>query len=366
MKKRLLLVVAAAFASILLSKAQEVMLKDGTIYSGYVSEQLTSGQVCITYSNARYVVPGDSLHISYGSDEKVTLRWGDRYYDDVDIWEEGDLVSFTTYSPGSVYVSATDLQSIRFPYNELVHDVVVAGKTYEGNITEIVVGKYTKMLVDGKVVVLAQKNITSQTKVSINREKSLNINMFPYLDIYEMQNFPTLTGALISQNYMDGSAIFLTKEGALMPIIVGKITAIRKMPNDLYDELAAVEEDTVEVRINGEEAQWLSVHVDKRGEVSFPLKELTGSLMMAWDQTIVVSVKKDLPQALVLLPFDPFSSRSETFNLGKREDWTLKVIRPSSTAMEGDREVKEYNQASPGFYLLYNPIEKAIAPIWAN
>lgn len=353
-------------AGVPFAHAQEVILKDGTVYSGYVSEQLPSGRVCINYTNATYSVPGDSLHFTYGSDDKVVLRWGDRFFDDALIWEEGDLVKFTAPTPGTVYVKMSDLQSIRYPINEQLHDVVVAGKTYEGNIIETVVGKYTKIKVGDKIIVLANNKITSQTKVSVDKERSLNIKMFPYLDIYEMQKSPSLTGALISQNHTDGSAIFLTKEGALMPIMVNKITAIRKMPNDLYEERGAMEKDTVEVRINGEEARWLPVVVARKDEVSFPLNDLTSTLMMINDKTIDISVLKSSSNSLILIPFEPFSAKSDVYNLGKREDWTTKVIRPSSTASDEQREITEYKEVASGFYLLLNLAKKAIIPIWVN
>lgn len=366
MKIRSISVLVCILASFVLANAQEVRLKDGTIYSGYVSEQLPGGNICITFDNVRYSVPGDSLQINYSGDSVASIYWGDKYFDNFDIWEEGDLVSFTSYVPGVAHVKLSDVKSITFACNDLVNDVIVAGRTYEGKIIENVVGMYTKMLVDDKVVVLAKNKITSQTKVAVDKEKSLNIKMFPFRDVYEMQKMPTLTGALISQNHADGSAIFLTREGSLMPLMVNKITCIRKIPNDMYDNSVPVEVDTVDVRINGEEAKWIPVMIDRRGDISFRLKDITDSIMMVDEPSIVVSVKKDMTQTLSLLPFNPFTGKSDIYDLGKREDWAIKVLRPSSTVTETERVITEYNQIEAGFYLLLDVSSKAVAPIWVN
>ncbi len=365
MKKRILLALAALAAGFSLS-AQEVALKNGTLYTGYVSEQTPAGKVCITYSGAQFSAPGDSLKV-YSNGDNTQIRWGDKFFESVYILEEGDMVTFQTYQSGSVYVKLADIDWISYPYMESVRDVVVTSEqTYEGHIMETVVGKYIKMNVNDRVVTISDKKIRSQSRVSADKEKSLNIKMFPYLDVYDVKDMATLTGALVSQNFVDGSAIFLTRDGSLMPLSVSKITGIRKVPNEAYDDTAPVEADTVDVRINGKPALWLEAKIDKKKEiVSFSIKDLGKNILAVTDSYVSVNMveKKDM----MLVPFDPFSAKSQSITLGKASELAEDVaIKPSSAMTSLGRKIMEYDEVKPGFYLVVDVKGARVAPLWVT
>lgn len=368
MTKRFALALAAALTVAGLAQAQEVKLKTGAVYSGYVSEQNPSGRACITYTNATFTIPGDSLSV-YSSGDRTEVRWGKNVFESVDILEEGDMVTFTTNRPGSIYVKVSDIERISYPYSEVIHDVVVADKSYEGTIVETIVGKYLKMEVDGRIITIADNKIRSQSKVSVDRNKNLNVKMFPYLDIYEVKDMSTLTGALISQNFLDGSAIFLTREGSLMPLTVSKITSIRKVPNDAYEAapVSVEEDDAVDVRINGNPAIWLEAKIDKKKEVvSFSVEDLGKSILAVTDDFVAVNVKEG-GKDLILVPFEPFSAKSHTITLGKVGDLQEDVaLKPSTSYASLGRKVTEYDKVEPGFYVFVDVEGKRVAPIWVT
>ena len=365
MIKRLVLALTALLAAGAFLQAQEVKMKDGTKYTGYISEQSPSGKAAVTYSTAQVTVPGDSLQITPNGD-KTSIRWGKRFFDATEILEEGDLVTFKALTPGSVSVKLADIDRISYPFNTMVHDVVVADRSYEGNITEVIVGKYVKMAVNNKTVVIADKNIHSQTKVAVDKEKSLNIKMFPYLDVYEVKNMPTLTGALISQNYLDGSAIFLTKEGALMPISMEKISSIRRIPNDAYDDSVPVEADTVDVRINNKAVKWLEAKIDKKEVVTFKVDvESIPESIMALDNKVTLSAS-DEKLNLALIPFDLFSSKSGSYTLGKLADLAKNALESSNSSTVLDRKITVFENVKPGFYLLLDSANKRVSPLLIN
>lgn len=368
MAKRFVLAFAAAIFVAGIAQAQEVKLNNGTVYSGYVSEQNPSGRACITYTNATFTIPGDSLSV-YSSGGRTEIRWGKNVFESVDILEEGDLVTFATNRPGSIYVKVADIERICYPYSDVIHDVVVADKTYEGTILETIVGKYLKMDVDGRIITIADNKIRSQSKVSIDRNKILNIKMFPYLDIYEVKDMSTLTGALISQNFQNGSAIFLTQEGSLMPLTVSKITSIRKIPNNAYEAVSGseVDNDVVDIRINSLEPIWLEAKIDKKKEVvSFSVKDLGKSILAVADDYVTVNVKEG-GEDLMLVPFEPFSAKSNIITLGKIGDLHENVaLTPSSSYTTLGRKVTEYNKVEPGFYLVVDVEGKRVAPIWVT
>ena len=365
MKKRFVLALAALLATGAFLQAQEVTMKNGTIYTGYVSEQSpSSNKATVTYTAAQYTVPGDSIQISRNN-TAATVRWGNNYTDSAEILEEGDLVTFMVTNPGSVNVKLSDIERITYLANPAVHDVVVADRSLEGYILEVIVGKYVKMDVDGSIIVVADRKIRSQTKVSVDREKSLNIKMFPYLDVYEVKNMPTLTGALVSQNFLDGSAIFLTREGAMMPISMGNITNIRRIPNEAFDDSVPVEKDTVDVRINNKVAKWIEAKIDKKEVVSFSVEKLPESILSVTENSVSVNVNES-KSALALIPFDPFTSKSGTLTLGKLDDLAKKALVPTTSYTMFERKVTVHEPVKPGFYLLLDSSNKRVAPILVN
>lgn len=374
-------------------------MKDGTVYSGYVSEQSPkSEKMTISYTSAEFCLPLDTLQITnYG--DRVSIRCGNVTYDDVTILEDGDRVTFRTYTPGSVIVTRRQIESISYPVNPLVRDIVMADYQYEGSITEVivgdyvkkvvgvkkekkpaangketevvkketrefVVGSYVKMDVGEKKKTISNEKIRSQTKVSVDKEKSLNVKMFPYLEIYKLNNMPTLTGALISSNYQDGTAIFLTREGAMMPISMEKVSSISRIPNEEYT--LPVEVDTVEVRVDNKIPKWLEVKADKKEMLSFSVEQLVQSLTIVTWETLDVSVIKDEKKKLnlSLIPFDPFSSKSGT--LGKPEDIEKGAVIPSSQYTSSERKKTCYENLKNGFYLLWDSAGKRVAPILMN
>jgi hypothetical protein len=360
--------IALAFLATLLAgaalHAQEVILKDGTTYSGYISEQTTDGKACITYTSAIFTVPGDSLSL-YQSDTRNEVRWKQRTFDDVDILEEGDWVTFQTFHPGSIYVAIKDIERITYAPLAHIHDVVVADRTYEGYIVENVIGKCTKMDVDGKIIVIATDKIKSQSKVTIDRDKSLNIKLFPFLDVYDIKGMPTITGALITQNFVDAQVIFLTKDGSLMPLSMDKITNTRRIPNDSFDDSLPVAVDTVDYRINTLVPKWIDVMIDKKEVVSLPVDSLIKNTLSIQDSMLMVDAKENLEE-LVLVPFNPFNFKSGVINLGKMEDLVAKTPRPSSTATSLGRRETCYEKLEVGFYLLLDKKGKRVAPVWIN
>lgn len=366
MKKTVAFALAALFAAGLTLQAQEVALKNGALYTGYVSEQNTSGNARITYTAARFTAPGDSLQI-YSTNDRTEIRWRNRIFESVELLEEGDMVTFETTQPGTVSIKVSDIEWISYPCSDAIRDVVVAtDKSYTGFLVENVVGKYVKMDVDGRMVTIADSKIRSQSKISADKDKSLNIKMFPYLDIYEIKGMPTLTGALISQNYTDGSAIFLTRDGSLMPLAVDKITNIRKIPNEAYDVSVPEEKDTVDVRINGSPAKWLDVKIDKKEVVTFKMDDLTKNMVAVPDNFVAVNRQEGKP-ALMLLPFDPFAAKTTAVRLGKLSELEDGIqVKPSTTSTTLGRSITEYEKVEPGFYLLLDKDGSRVAPLWVT
>ena len=373
----------ALFAVVPVLRAQQVIMKDGTVYSGYVSEQSPkSEKMTITYTSAEFCLPLDTLQITnYG--DRVSIRCGNALYDNVTILEDGDRVTFKTYTSGSVIVTRRQIESISYPVNPLVNDVIRADYTYEGNMTGVIVGDYVKKVVGGKAKetvvgsyvkmdvgekkkVISDGKIKIHSKVSVDKDKPLNVKMFPYLETYSVSNMPALTGAMISSNYQNGTVSFLTREGELVSFSMKEVSSISRIPNEEYTLPAEV--DTVEVRVDNKIPKWLEVKADKKEMLSFSVEQLAQSLTIVTWESLYVSVIKDEKKKLnlSLIPFDPFSSKSGIMTLGKPEDLKKEALKPANQEIWSEREETCYENLKNGFYLLWDSAGKRVAPILMN
>ena len=361
MKRFVLLAFAAFIAAGSAIHAQQVTLRDGTVFDGYVSQQSRTGDACITYTAACYTVPGESVKLTR-HDDACDIFWDGSTYRGVEILEEGDLVTFRVNVEGKVDIKVADIERIAYNPTPGVHDVVVAGESYEGVIVENIVGKYIKLEMSGRKVVLAKNKITSQSKVSADKSKMLNIKLFPYLEEYEVEDMPKMTGVLVSTNNKDGSAILMGTDGTMIPISIGKIVSTKRIPNEAYDK-PDEEQQPVDILVCGRAPKWMAVSTDYWGDYTIRASALAENITPVFGDYIYINSAEDRP-SLQLVPFDPFSPRNDNLSFGSSDDLNFHAIQASSVVATQGRQDTEFAGLEQGFYILWDIAERRVAPIW--
>lgn len=352
-----------------------IIMKNGTVYEGYISELSTKGDFWIKAFSSTMTFDKDSITI-ISSGNSASVRFKNQSFNDVVILEDGDIVKFRSDHETIIQTKKSEVEKVLKPIVPNVIDVIIADKSYEGNIIETAYGKYTKILTGDKKHVVKSKNIKSQSrKTEAEGREALDMTLFPYLDEYEMKDKSVVTGILVSQNMADGALIFKTKEGALLPLNYGNIVKVKKIVNNNYNKMvypvdtAAMAEmyiNETEVRLADSSAFKSAMKpaetiLEKGDIVCLPVA--AGKDLIIIPGKDITVCKKEKVKDFILVPFNPLDiTKNGNIRLGKAD--TLNAIQPTNNDKEDGLLYIDYKNLNAGYYVLFNKKDSEAIPLW--
>lgn len=345
---------------------QDIYLKDGTVYHGFISKQTPDNDIYITYHSVTYTRE-NAIVIPTGDpgDSKVMVKTDNEIFSDVVLLQDGDVAIFRKdlESPLIKLSNMREVEKIVYPVVDGIRDIftTISGKKYSGHLLEKAPGRSRTILQDnGKKAVLRQSNLVMHQREA--KDKSLSItSMSPFLDKYEYLG-TTVSGILTSQSFTDDLLIVTDPAGNTLAIKLDNV-------GDIYTEV--MEEFTVvkpqmgdkEIRINDKVREGFEVAM-KNSHILIPAKERLPFINVESGK-LVLEVNNDVPP-YGLFVFNPIPDGDDQIKIDQKKTNDKVTITPDE-AQKGRTTTKfVYDDVTSGFYALYNTTTKIIFLLWVN
>ena len=348
----------------------DIYMKDGTVYHGYISSQKMNGDITIHYVSVIRTLEGASV-FSEG-DGKGVVMTGDRRYSDVDILEYGDMVTFRDEFESDEHTHISQIEKTVRPILKGFLDIITTkNDKYQGNIVETVPGKSVKMLrQNGTVAVILQKNIVSQQRAVLDKTLGI-VSQSPFIDSYLLKDGNTVSGVLTSQDSSSGLLIVTDASDNNRPCDIKNISVINKVFRDGFTVVSPGLDKNV-LRLNGIEYEGIEGTL-KNNAVFFPSNEHLPWFVMS-PGSLTVEMDADLAKDVI----DQSSPYSLTeFNPGKSDDNDLyrlngiknkgkTIIAPDFGDKKGQVATYVYDNLGSGIYALFNIKTHVVFFIWVK
>ena len=356
----------------------DIYLTDGTVYHGYISRQSGSERE-ITYVSVTYTFENAKVVPAYrdSKDDKATVEANGRYYLDVTILEEGDVVTFRDDSGGRCIVQRSQIAKTVSPATEGIKDIITTkrGETYRGHIVESVPGKTVKMRLDnGRTVVILRSNMDSQ-----QREKSdpalTTVSQSPFLERYVLNNGQEISGILTSQSYTTGLLILTEPSERGLPFSTSDIeTVFKDLRPDFTVAVPPIDKD--KLKVNGSVYEGIEPTFSKGSKgnvITVPTDGPLPFVVVFYGEPLVVEMNSELvPEASEASPYSfvsmtPHQESEEFFriNTNKNKDDKM-TIKPTDTKVEGETTKFIYEHPERGLYALMSTTLMKILFVWVN
>lgn len=338
----------------------DIYLKDGSMYHGYVSEQTLTGEVKIVYDWAVFKFDRAKLQIVPEEDPYVIISAANQNFGKCTILEDGDVITFKQLAGGTHTTKASNIEKTVRPVTPGIYDILETrgspGRSYRGHLVEI--GKYYKLMQDNGVpVVLKQENIVVQKRE--REEKSLSLfSQSPFLERYVMKNGAEFRGVLTSRSFTEGTLVLMDATDIPIPVNLGQVRGIFKEPNRLYH----VEPDRLEefeVRVNGKVFEGIEPTINKNvvtvpsdGSLPFVVAKFGEPLIVEVDESILGPNPDVSPY--MLSSMKPAKEGEEFYRivLNKPKDKDSYRIVPDSNVKKGHTVQYVYDRPLRGIYAL--------------
>ena len=168
----------------------------------------------------------------------------------------------------------------------------------------------------------------------------------------------------------DGSLIFKTENGALLPLNLKNIDKVRKVVNNNYKEVVYPLDTAAlaDLYINGFEVEPQQGFYDKKTDiVSVPVEMGSGMILIPGKDVTLCQKEKAKPKMneYVLVPFNPLESvKNGLIRLGKTE--SLSFVNPTVIEKQDGLVYTDYKNLNAGYYILYNKKDQTIIPLWVR
>lgn len=335
-----------------------IYMRDGTVLKGFISEQQMNGNICITFTSATYSLSKDQVIIGHNA---RSVRMGSKEYNNVEILETGDIVTFKVDfpSPETMSTRITEIVKTERAIIDHIIDVIVTRDElleYKGHIIEVVRGKCVKMLVDDKVIVIRQDNILQQRREP-DQETALIIPNSPLVETYALKDGSYDNGLLVSQNFETGIIEFISNSGYKSKWNISEVNRVKRDKNPKYQE-----PDDKILKVNNLPFTMSVAHV-KDGDVSLPARsQIVGNAKAG---SVEIEMTRNAWENYVLMPFNPLNREKKSdfirvFNLSDVEETTISgtVIR------EGEKTMTVSYELEPGYYVLFDQNTLMVLPLW--
>lgn len=297
--KRLLtaLAILAATCGAKAEVIETLTMRDGNVYSGYISEQMSNGEICFRADTSVVYLPMYKIDRIVNHRRPMTRKAGEKasgtapssqtadiyllpvmtdtveveivavadtavaagyeseeaYAEvadeergevirDVEILEEGSVVKYRDCTPRDLRLRMQDVRlSTRAPRdpslaNGLADEVVTRnGQTYTGQIVSNEPGKSLRINSDGRIYIIAFKDIAVQRRVPIDSEEPV-IKQAPLLDnIYLRKGGEVLRDVVLTeQNFAEGYFNVTDRNNVTIRRDLRDISRIQKKVNREY------------------------------------------------------------------------------------------------------------------------------------
>lgn len=357
---------------------EDIYLKDGNVYHGYIAEQnVANGEIVIAYNWAEYTFDGSRVDLFEFDEPATSLIVDGKTYTNVKVLERGDVVKFRLQEEGRLWTKSSEIQRIVRPVYDGIVDLLTmknSNQPVRGHIIETQPGKSIKLVQDnGRIVNLQQKNIALQQRECKNKDRYNIVMQSPFSEEYVMKDGTTYKGVLVAQNNDSGLLTLSDNKGNPVPFFQKDIRLIRKtarpdftIVNPRLGEKA--------VRINGTEYTGITGTLDqknKKGIVIAGDKRLPfvfvepGKLVIEVDNDEVKVEGNVSPYSL----FEFYPSRDDdgTYKLdGLKSSKGSVTVPPDAHEKLADTTKYVYDHVARGIYCLCNIQTWNLFLIWVN
>lgn len=295
MRKNLILSVATACCCMSVAAAQEpidkVFARDGSVYEGYISDQIPGDRICIYAGKATIVIPAGDVIDSWNECRPVknlsraaqeycrelgdsvttcltSLYLKDGVVDDVVVLDRSDsLLRYISFANKTYTLQWKDVErtlkcmSTEEPWGILDVITTTSGEQLKGFVVEQLIGKSLKIkTVDNVTRVVAMEDVVSIRSEAIDHDADV-WSQVRLLDQLVFDDKSEVTGFITSR--VLGSKVYVMIAGSNRERVVpiDEITRYRKLWNEGYKEYVT---DTAKVfALNGESMSQVSTFIEK-------------------------------------------------------------------------------------------------------
>jgi hypothetical protein len=357
---------------------EDIYLKDGSVYHGYIAEQtVATGQVVIEYIWAEYTFDGDKVLLSQFDDPVTSLIADGKAYSNIKVLETGDFVKFRVLNGGAFPTKSSEIVKTERPVYDGIYDLVTIRNTqqqHKGHIVETIPGKSIKLETDnGKVINILQKNIALQQRECKNKEKFNIVMQSPFSEEYVMTNGNVFKGVLVTQDNSSGLLTLSDNKGNPVAFLLKDIKIIRKTARPDFTVVSPKLGKNA-VRVNGIEYTGIigtpsqkdrGVLVDGDKHLPYALVE-PGKLVVEVDNDEVKTDGNASPYSL----FTFIPSRDDDGKYYRMEGIKSSkgsvTVTPDAHEKMADSTKYIYDNVARGLYCLLNMNTRNMLLIWVN
>lgn len=354
----------------------EIYLKDGSIYHGYISQQLNTGEIEIIYDWAIHSFDSSDATVNKVENGAI-VAVNNRVYGNIELLAEGDVISFKDLSGGSLDSMTSEIVKTVRAITPAMNDLIKMkdGRVYRGHIVEVVPGKTMTIQQDNGVpVVIYSKNILTNARERKAKELSY-VSQYPFFEEYELKNGVKYTGLRVNQDYTRGSIMFNDVTDIPNSFDLSEVKVIRKSVGmSVPDKM----EDT-EVLINGKSYTGVVAELDDYTytiPADQPLRYImvpSGKMVLEVNNSVCDN-DPTVSSPYTLVEFNATKIKAKDGKkLSKYELDAVKKPSKEHFIMQPDSSVRgsmttkfTYDNLSAGIYALYCLKEKNIFVIWVN
>lgn len=258
----LLAAVCAAIFTVAAQTTDKVIIKNGSEYDGYISEQIPGKSITVTTESAILFVPSSEIsNLTYRTIdvynlperlklwannnrpndktlEVASLQIGKKSYTDVVILEKGARYKILSISDDSYQLQWTDVVRTIKPDNRSqifagINDVVVLknGNELTGYVTEQILGFELRIrTLSNEIISVKFPDIASIRSKLVDNEKSLWKHL-PLLDKIVLKDGSSVEGFIVSRT-MGSNLTIMTREDSTEKVVkLNDIAKYLKLPN---------------------------------------------------------------------------------------------------------------------------------------
>ena len=336
-----------------------IRMKDGVTYEGYIAEQFPDGRIVIESSAEIRTMEKTADIFVRETAGKCRIETPDGVYEDVELMEEGDWLTFRAVRAAQISARLADVEKVIFPAPDsllcgmVLQDMIEMkdGTSYTGMIYELEPGKLMKINVNGKRIALNVNKIKAQGRRRENSDDPM-WERTPYINVFYFKNGTSLEGILVRQEYESGRLNIVTRDGIEHERSAQEIVRTGKRSNPDFNPEPPVLPDGDEILVNGERMKPIKFD-QKNNKVSLSRDLFVSHNVAPGKMEIVMNrISGNTPFLLPLVLPEKLKEKIDLFNLSEM----VRQIDPIGSIPGPDGQVTLYYDELPsGNYIFYNP-----------
>lgn len=338
-----------------------IRMKNGTVYEGYIAEQLPDGSIAIeSEAETRTIERTADIRVDKMSGA-YRIETPDGVFEKAEILEDGDWMTFRVCRAVRVSARLSEVEKIVFPVPDSLHraqilqDVIETkgGASYTGTICELIPGQQMKISEDGRIVSVKLDNIKVQRRFA----RDMQVPMWeqsPYVNIFQFKNGTSLEGILVRQDYETGRLNIVTRDGIEHERNVQDVSRSGKRTNTDFNPELPIAVLADEIYVNGQSFVPIAFE-RKKEQVLLSVEQFQFNDIASGKLEIVM--KKIDGNAPFLLPLSMSGiqkgGKIELFSL--LEAFVGQISATEIVAGKDGQATLRFDALSRGNYVFYNP-----------